>query len=128
MKNTLIILKNITPGRCRIPGTYSSTNNKILIAISIKINDRSRLCACVYRGRSLPMPDKKLKYNWLLSLNAGQSFIIKKIYNQTLDENKQQVDSLEKLIYESVSETENDQQVIQRSVVISLIGNHYQRV
>ena len=65
---------------------------------------------------SLPMPDEKLKYNWLLSLNAGQSFIIKKIYNQTPDENKQQVDSLEKLIYESVSETENDQQVIQRSV------------
>ncbi|MEQ8530626.1 MAG: phosphoesterase, partial [Imperialibacter sp.] len=46
---------------------------------------------------ALPIPDTGLEYDWLIALNAGQASIIKRIYNQTSDENKSKVDSLEAL-------------------------------
>lgn len=42
-------------------------------------------------------------YNWILAMNAGQAAILKGIYNQTSDENKARIDSLEQLIYKNVS-------------------------
>lgn len=47
----------------------------------------------------LPKPEENAQYNWVLSLNAGQAHILKKIYNQTSDANKHKIDSLENLIY-----------------------------
>jgi len=49
---------------------------------------------------SLPLPQKDADYDWTLSLNAGQAYILKKIYIQTSDANKLRIDSLEKLIYD----------------------------
>ena len=46
----------------------------------------------------LPVPDSALSYNWPLSLNASQAFILKNIYQQTSDENKARIDSLETAI------------------------------
>lgn len=46
----------------------------------------------------LPMPNKGKKYNWLATLNAAQAEIIKGVYNQTSDENKLMIDSLEQSI------------------------------
>lgn len=65
---------------------------------------------------TLPQPDKTKKYNWVLSLNAGQAFILKNIYQQTSDENKTKIDSLEKAIQNSFKELETDEQVVARSV------------
>jgi hypothetical protein len=44
---------------------------------------------------ALPRPEPNVKYNWVLSLNAGQSEILRNIYIQTSDENKSKIDSLE---------------------------------
>jgi len=66
--------------------------------------------------KELPMPDRNLKYDWILSLNAGQSFILKNIYNQTSDVNKARIDSLEKVIFEQFSRSIEDPDLITRSV------------
>ncbi len=39
----------------------------------------------------LPLPDRNSTYDWILSLNAGQAAILKKIYNQTSDANKHKI-------------------------------------
>jgi hypothetical protein len=44
---------------------------------------------------SLPKPEPGEPYDWPMSLNAAQAIILKKIYNQTSDENKHKIDSLE---------------------------------
>ncbi len=54
----------------------------------------------------LPLPEDGKKYNWILSLNAGQAYMLKNIYLQTSDENKQRVDSLENAILEQYSNEE----------------------
>ena len=64
----------------------------------------------------LPKPEKDAAYNWVLSLNAGQAYILKKIYLQTSDQNKMKIDSLENLIFEQFSASLQDQSVASRSV------------
>lgn len=49
----------------------------------------------------LPLPDPQQTYNWILCLNAGQSEILKSLYNQTSDANKNKIDSLESVISKS---------------------------
>jgi hypothetical protein len=44
---------------------------------------------------SLPLPEKGVTYNWQLALNAGQAEILRNIYIQTSDLNKNKIDSLE---------------------------------
>lgn len=58
--------------------------------------------------KPLEKPNPTIKYNWEISLNAGQSYILKNIYNQTSDLNKQKIDSLEKAIEESIVLKEKD--------------------
>ena len=65
----------------------------------------------------LPNPESGQTYHWILSLNAGQAAIIKKLYNQTADSNKVKVDSLEAVIYNSFAFKIKDPQVIERSVL-----------
>lgn len=63
---------------------------------------------------TLPKVDTTIKYNWALSLNAGQAWIHKNIYEQTSAANKKTIDSLEsKILAEYKAET---QEVIDRSV------------
>lgn len=64
---------------------------------------------------SLPMPEAKDSYNWVLCLNAGQAYILKSIYIQTSDENKKQIDSLEKIIFDQFS-SHVDEDEVNRSV------------
>ncbi|MEC7772343.1 MAG: vanadium-dependent haloperoxidase [Bacteroidota bacterium] len=64
---------------------------------------------------SLPKPDLKQDYNWVLSMNAAQSRIIKSIYQQTSDENKLKIDSLEQVIFEHFSDTLS-QDLVDRSI------------
>ena len=66
--------------------------------------------------RNLPKPEKGKKYDWQLTLNAGQATILKSIYNQTSDINKAKIDSLETLILEQISSKIQDTLVISRSV------------
>ena len=53
---------------------------------------------------NLPEIDPDINYNWPLSLNASQAFILKNIYQQTSDENKARIDSLENAILNQFSE------------------------
>ena len=65
---------------------------------------------------SLPQPEAGQRYNWLLSLNAGQAAILKALYNQTSDENKALIDSLENEIEVFYREQAADDQVAERSI------------
>lgn len=64
---------------------------------------------------SLPRLDLSKKYNWPIVLNAGQSQILRTIYNQTSDVNKRKIDSLEVLILSQFS-VKIDSATIRRSM------------
>ncbi len=64
----------------------------------------------------LPKVETGKDYNWVLSLNAGQSFIIKNIYGQILDSYRKKVDSLEAAILTEYSKNVSNE-VIDRSVL-----------
>ena len=64
----------------------------------------------------LPLPEGEKEYNWELALNAGQAEILRSIYIQTADSNKVKIDSLEKIILNSVLVRISDNQVVERSV------------
>lgn len=63
----------------------------------------------------LPVADDSKEYNWVLSLNAGQSEILKNIYVQTSEENIKKIDSLEQVIYDQLAST-LDKETVSRSV------------
>lgn len=65
---------------------------------------------------SLPSIDPTKEYNWVLSLNAGQAEILRKIYVQTSDENIQKIDSLEHRIFEQFKHGV-DKETVSRSIV-----------
>ena len=65
---------------------------------------------------SLPLPEKNLKYNWQLALNAGQAEIIRNIYIQTSDKNKAKIDSLENDFEVRISQNALDKVVVTRSI------------
>lgn len=64
---------------------------------------------------NLPKIEKSKKYNWVLSLNAGQSYMLKQLYEHTSAANKTSIDSLEKVIYQSQIATTTEE-VRERSV------------
>ncbi|MEH6512402.1 MAG: phosphatase PAP2 family protein [Maribacter arcticus] len=64
---------------------------------------------------SLPEIDPTKEYNWALSLNAGQSEILKKIYVQTSEENILKIDSLEQLVFNQFQQGIDNETVL-RSV------------
>jgi PAP2 superfamily len=55
--------------------------------------------------KGLEKPSKGKKYNWVLSLNAGQSLLLKKLYKHTSLKNINTIDSLEREVY--LSELKN---------------------
>ncbi len=65
---------------------------------------------------NLPQPEKDKIYEWHLSLNAAEALILKSIYNQTSDENKLKIDSLETAIYQSYTSKIEDKELINRSI------------
>lgn len=64
---------------------------------------------------SLPSLDLTKEYNWVLSLNAGQSEILKSIYVQTSEENIKKIDSLELVIFNQFQQG-IDIETVKRSV------------
>ena len=64
----------------------------------------------------LPNPEASTEYNWILSLNAGQAFILRNIYSQTSDVNKLKIDSLEEFIYTQLVDKVNNKEVVDRSL------------
>ena len=65
---------------------------------------------------TLPKNDTTQKYNWIVSMNAGQAYMLKLMYEQTTDANKASVDSLEKVIYTAIQKSGVAQDVLDRSV------------
>jgi hypothetical protein len=63
----------------------------------------------------LPEPEPGVTYDWILALNAGQATILRSIYNQTSDENKRRIDSLEAVIHHSFASKIEDEAVVARS-------------
>lgn len=63
----------------------------------------------------LPKPDASKPYSWILALNAGQADLLKSIYQQTSDENKVRIDSLEEALFRQFSDTIDDA-IARRSV------------
>ena len=63
---------------------------------------------------NLPKPERGQKYNWILSLNAGQAYILKQLYSHTSVANMAMIDSLEHAIYQSELSTKKD--IADRSV------------
>ena len=64
---------------------------------------------------SLPKPEPDKQYNWPIALNAGQSQILRTIYNQTSNVNKRKIDSLDLLILSQFS-AKTDSGTVRRSV------------
>lgn len=64
----------------------------------------------------LPVPENGKEYNWVLSLNAGQAFILRNIYVQTSPGNRMKIDSLEKVIHESIASKIADREIANRSI------------
>ncbi len=64
----------------------------------------------------LPKTEADKTYNWRLALNAGQATILRSIYNQTSDENKAKIDSLEQVVFENIAAQQKDKALIDRSV------------
>lgn len=52
-------------------------------------------------GQVSSLDNSSYKYNWILSLNAGQSYLLERLNSQTSAINKASLDSLEKVIYQS---------------------------
>ncbi|MEM9888351.1 MAG: vanadium-dependent haloperoxidase [Bacteroidota bacterium] len=64
----------------------------------------------------LALPEEEKIYDWRLSLNAAQASILKAIYNQTSDENKASIDSLEAAILENIGSHIEERAAIERSI------------
>ncbi len=64
---------------------------------------------------SLPVADSRLAYNWQLSLNAGQAAMLRSLYNQTSDENKAKIDSLEQALQARLTAGLADRGLVDRS-------------
>jgi hypothetical protein len=65
---------------------------------------------------SLPVLEPYKTYDWRLSLNAAQASILKSIYNQTSDQNKLKIDSLEATIFSFFTHENQDKEQINRSL------------
>ena len=65
---------------------------------------------------ALPAVPPNTTCNWRLAFNAGQAAILKSLYNQTSDENKAKIDSLERAIFENLSAAIDDKALIDRSI------------
>ncbi len=65
---------------------------------------------------SLPKPEIGKKYDYRLVLNAAQAQIIRSIYNQTSDQNKLKIDSLEKIFNDYYFEENKDKILIISSI------------
>lgn len=61
--------------------------------------------------KDLPQPEKDQKYNWAISLNASQAYLLKQLYEHTPDANKASIDSLENAIFKS----EPNKEIAERS-------------
>ncbi|WP_232834846.1 vanadium-dependent haloperoxidase [Pleomorphovibrio marinus] len=79
-------------------------------------NEHKRSLASQLNGlEQLPSPERNTSYNWKISLNAGQAFILKNIYQQASEEYVYKIDSLCELVLHSLSKDE-EREVIERSV------------
>lgn len=63
----------------------------------------------------LPLPEAGKEYNWALSLNAGQAFMLKSLYAHAPPAKLSSIDSLEAAVYQQEIAT-TDQEVAVRSV------------
>ena len=64
----------------------------------------------------LPLPEQGETYNWRVAFNAGQAYMLKHIYNQTSEENKARIDSLELIILQSLKSETKDAKTVERSI------------
>lgn len=63
----------------------------------------------------LPRPPLDQALDWVIALNAGQATILRSIYNQTSDENKLKIDSLEEYVLKNHSTFQVSDPVVRTS-------------
>jgi hypothetical protein len=66
---------------------------------------------------SLPIPEAGKQYTWELALNAGQAFLLKKLYSHTTAKNLILIDSLESVIYNTALAENVEKETAERSVL-----------
>ncbi len=111
---TLRILKNTPKGS----PTYNSRSLGYMgIAMYECVvyanKDKKSMVGQVNGLMSLPQPEAGAKYNWVIALNAGQSYLLKKLYSHTSDVNKLAIDSLHTYI---VRNENTDTKIVERSI------------
>lgn len=72
------------------------------------ITKKKSLAGTLKGLNELPKPVKGQVYNWVLSLNAGQAFLLKKLYQQSDPQNISRIDSLEEAIYQNELKTTDE--------------------
>lgn len=66
---------------------------------------------------SLPLPDSSLNYEWRIVFNHANAHFLKEIYQQTSDENKEKIDSLESVLQVKIlNQFPTDEKTIQNSI------------
>lgn len=78
--------------------------------------DYQSLASQLHDMPTLDVPEPGKEYNWPLSFNAAQATILRGIYNQTSDENKAKIDSLEMYFEKYFSGQANGNDEVERSI------------
>ena len=65
---------------------------------------------------SLPLPETGMEYDWVLAMNAGQAWMLKKMFYQAGNDKFASIDSLENAIYDRQTSGDADAGVYDRSV------------
>ena len=119
-KMALRTMKN-TPGGTPTYGSRSLgylglTMYECVVAGAVKKNS---LAGKLQGLNNLPKPESGQTYNWALSLNAGQAFLLKQLYQQSAKKNIDAIDSLEITIYNNELK-KTDEKVAERSKAFGL--------
>lgn len=70
------------------------------------LTDHRSLAGQVQGLATLPQPEPNQAYNWALSVNAAQAYMLKNLFANTSDAYKQKIDSLESVITQQINETD----------------------
>ena len=76
-------------------------------------SDHQSLSLVLKDLQDLSIPRKNLQINWQVSLNAAQAEILRSIYIQTSDENKERINQLESEIEKRITHTTDDSNILQ---------------
>ncbi len=110
------------------PGRTPTNISRALGYIGLTMYETSVNGSIVYKSVSnqlnglgeLPKPNKTLTYDWEIAVNAGQSYIIRNLWQQSQKVYYNRLDSLEKAILTERTEIVKDTAIINRSIKLGV--------